>query len=144
MEFGILTDSSQPVGTRSTALRDQIDLCGADDVVGQIGVSAMQGLAANDDELLLAGDAAGRTQDVINLLLLHSIGSLRRATAARHKAATDAAGWSAHPVPTERQIARRRPSARDISATRRKRKPRRRWLSIGADFPSYARECAGP
>jgi hypothetical protein len=31
----------------------------------------MQGLAADDYELRLAGDFAGGSQDVINLLLLH-------------------------------------------------------------------------
>jgi hypothetical protein len=31
----------------------------------------MQGLAADDNKLRLAGDLAGSSQDVINLLLLH-------------------------------------------------------------------------
>src|ERR1700729_253637 len=108
------------------ALRYEVDFHRPQDLIGHIRMLAVQRLAAYDDELLLAGDPAGGSQDVINLLLLHLAGSPLRAAACRRKAAIDATGWSARHAPGALRIIHRRLPVRAISAilsTRRSRLP---------------------
>jgi hypothetical protein len=71
MKARILSDHVQPFRSIGSLLGDQIHFERHEDLIGQIWVLPMQGLATDDDELRLAGDFAGGPQNVINLLLLH-------------------------------------------------------------------------
>jgi hypothetical protein len=66
-----ITYDVEPLGAGAFLARDQVNFCGAQDLVRQIRVLTVQRLTSNYYELLVAGDPARRAQHVINLLLLH-------------------------------------------------------------------------
>ena len=71
VERRVNANDIQPLGSIRVFGRNQIYLERSQNLIGHIREFAVQGLAADDDELLLARDPASGSQSVINLLFLH-------------------------------------------------------------------------
>ena len=123
--------------------RGEIDLGRHDDVIGEIGIFAVQCLAANDHELFLARDPPSRSKNVINLLLLHGgCRDFRLRQQTRRRASTRATSSQRRRAPASPRKARRLRHARRYPATRRRPIPRRPVAS-DEGWPGSGRDLVG-
>src|SRR5258708_25356106 len=90
MKRRIGTDHLQPLSPIGLFQGHEIDLERLDEVIGKIGIFSVKRLAADDDELLLAGYTSGGAQHMINFPLLHSASLLPPAIEVRQMASISA------------------------------------------------------